>query len=159
MKLIAAILFVLLISGIYTESTAGSRLGKWWKKPEIKKEMSLMPEQEKKIEEVFDSYKGRISAPRMELEDQLKPFFIQKFSDPDSSREELLTAATLMWSAKDELEKLRFEMFLDIREILTLEQRGVLFQIKKRYREQFREKIRARKGADRDKEGEIGASD
>ncbi len=127
------ILFFLmvLVSSIsygYDEDTPG----KWWKHPKIARELGLSNDQVNQIEGIFSSYKARM----MELNSNLKQKEAQlrnAITNPNSSREEILRMTAEVEGIKGNMRNTKIDMFLQVRDVLTPEQRSRLEDIRTRY--------------------------
>jgi len=112
---------------------SGERGIKWWKEPKIVNELGLTGEQVNNIERIFSSYKGQI----IDLESKLKQKeaeYRKKNKDPNSSSAEIESLYNDVEEIKTRLSRLKVDMFLEIRTLLTPEQRERLQQIKSRYK-------------------------
>lgn len=129
------ILFFLMIFvlSISTYAYPGERGIKWWKEPKIVTELGLTSDQVNTIENIFSSYRGRI----IDLESKLKQKeteYKNKNKDPNSPRAEIESLYNEVEEIKSTLSRLKVDMFLEIRDLLTPEQRDKLHKIKARYK-------------------------
>lgn len=129
MRAILTLLFVLLITAAYIDARSESLQGKWWKSPEVKKELTLSPKQVEEIESIFGSYLPEIKRVNSNLRNHIL-ILREKVKDPNSSSDEIRRASIEVDGAKKALSSLKLEMFLKIREVLTPEQRAKLHRIK-----------------------------
>jgi len=126
--------FVLLITALYTISVAYADPipRKWWKSPPVKKELGLTPEQERRIDDIFKSYVKRMRETSMELRRQQKELH-ETAVDPNCSSEKIRNVSLQVENTRSSLRKLRLEMLLEIRDVLTPQQRMKLRQIRARH--------------------------
>ena len=110
--------------------------GKWWKNPKIARELALRPEQVDRIEEVFLRARPALIDLRADLE---KKRLLQEstMEKPDVDPREAERRIDEVEQARSKLAKARMAMLLDIRRVLTPEQRD-------RARELFEERREGR---------------
>jgi Spy/CpxP family protein refolding chaperone len=123
------ILSLILFYSLNAYSHGGYRSAKWWKDPDVVKQLNLSKDQVIVIEQIFDSNKDQI----VDLNSQLKQKqseFRSKIEDPTSSRDEVLELNDEVVQLKTKLKRLRLDMLLKIREELTPEQRQKLHKIR-----------------------------
>jgi len=104
----------------------------WWRNEQVVEELQLSPQQVKQIENTFQTYKGEIKTFNKNFnskENELKKL-IQK---SDSTREDVLKVTDEINALKSDGQKLKVNMFWEIREVLTPKQREQLQLIKERY--------------------------
>ena len=105
---------------------------KWWKNPNIASEMSLTKQQADSIERIFSSNKNKILRLQKELhhkEIQLR----KKLNKSDSNNEEVLKLIDDIEHIKANLTRIKVQMFLKVKSVLTPEQIEILHNIKSRY--------------------------
>ena len=131
------ILFSLMVFvfSICAHAYPGEKGIKWWKNPEIVAELKLTTDQVNRIENVFSSYKRRIVSLDSELGEKEKKLK-NAIKDPNSTKEEVLRLSDEVEGIKGELRKLEVTMYLEIREVLTPDQRDKLYKIRSRYKSQ-----------------------
>ena len=106
---------------------AGHR-GKWWKHPQIASELGLTEEQISTIETIFDKKKVKMT----ELKDKLlekRTQLQEKIADPNAKRKDIDNQAEEVDKLILKLDKIKREMILEIREVLTPDQRAKLQEI------------------------------
>ena len=110
--------------------------GKWWKNPRVVRELALTPNQVDRIEEVFLRARPTLIDLRADLEKKrlLQESAIEK---PDVDPKEAERRIDDVEGARSKLAKARMAMLLDIRRVLTPEQRD-------RARELFQERREGR---------------
>jgi Spy/CpxP family protein refolding chaperone len=118
-----------LITAAYIDAHSESLQGKWWKSPEIRKELTLSPKQVEEIESIFGSYLPEMMRVNSNLRNQVL-ILREKVKNPKSSSDEIRRASIAVDETKKALSSLKLEMFLKIREVLTPEQRAKLHRIK-----------------------------
>jgi periplasmic protein CpxP/Spy len=110
---------------------------KWWKNPRIAQEMDLTAEQSDSIEKIFNSYKEQI----IEFQKQLtgkESILLDTLKKPECSTDEVMKLTDDIEDIKSNLTRIRIEMYLRIKDVLTPEQIDQLHQIKARYRSRER---------------------
>lgn len=106
---------------------------KWWKNPRIINEMELSEQQVHDIEKIFNSYKKKIIINQKNLkykESELST----KLRKPECTREEVLEITDDIQDIKASLTRIKVEMYLNVKNVLTPEQEVILHNIKARYR-------------------------
>jgi Spy/CpxP family protein refolding chaperone len=132
----ALILFSLLVFAFSSAHAYSGEKGiKWWKNPEIVAELKLTTDQVNRIENVFSYYKRRIVSLDSELGEKEKKLK-NAIKNPNSTKEEVLRLSDEVEGIKGELRRLEVTMYLEIREVLTPDQRDRLYKIRSRYRDQ-----------------------
>jgi len=106
---------------------------KWWKNPRIKEEMELTDKQVETIDEVFSSYKERIILFQRELKSE-EAELLNVLRKPECSRDEVMEITDHIEDMKATLTRIKVEMYLKIKNVLTAEQQMTLHNIKEQYR-------------------------
>lgn len=106
---------------------AGHR-GKWWKHPQIASELGLTEEQISTIESIFDKKKVKMSETKDKLLEKRRKLQ-EKISDPNAKRKNIDKQAEEVDKLILKLDKIKREMILEIREVLTPDQRTKLQEI------------------------------
>jgi Spy/CpxP family protein refolding chaperone len=106
---------------------------KWWKNPRIKEEMELTDKQVEAIEEVFSSYREQIIIFQRELNKE-EAELLSVLRKPECSRDEVMEITDHIEDMKATLTRIKIEMYLKIKNVLTQEQEKTLHTIKERYR-------------------------
>jgi Spy/CpxP family protein refolding chaperone len=106
---------------------------KWWKNPRIKEEMELTDKQVESIEEIFTSYREQIILFQRELKRE-EAELLTVLRKPECSRDEVMEITDHIEDMKATLTRIKVEMYLKIKNVLTTEQVKTLHNIKDRYR-------------------------
>jgi len=128
-NILFAIIALALLGSVNTFGFRGYTYAKWWKNNEIIEQLGLTSDQGNQIEKIFVSNKGQI----IELKSMLKvkqKSLRSLIRDPHSSREEVLILNDEVDRIKSRLKRLRLDMLLKIREVLSPEQRLKLREIR-----------------------------
>lgn len=105
---------------------------KWWKNPNIASEMGLTRTQSDSIERIFNSNKNKILRYQKEL--RRKEIELgKKLNETDSNNEEVLKLIDDIERLKASLTRIKVQMFLQVKSVLTPEQIETLHKIKSRY--------------------------
>jgi Spy/CpxP family protein refolding chaperone len=123
------ILSVILIYSLNSYGYGGHKSAKWWKDSDVAKEINLTKDQVNLIEQIFNSNKGQITDLNSQLR-QKQSDFRSKIEDPNSSRDEVLELNDEVVQLKTKLKRVRLDMLLKIRDVLTPEQRQNLKKIR-----------------------------
>ncbi len=102
--------------------------GKWWKHQEVVSELGLTTEQVEKIETIFNTKKEKMNKYR-ERFIKKKEKLHKMMEDPNAKRKDIDEVAEDVDKLKSKLQKSHREMRLEIREILTPEQRKILHDL------------------------------
>jgi len=119
------IIMILLLSQI---SVFAGGMGKWWKNTEIVNKLQLTSQQVQSIEQIFNLHKGKLGEKKRSLLIKDKELN-QKLKDPEADRGEINELAEEVDLLKLQLRKIHRIMQLEIREVLTPEQRKILYNI------------------------------
>jgi len=119
------IIMILLLSQI---SVFAGGMGKWWKNTEIVNKLQLTSQQVQSIEQIFNLHKGKLGEKKRSLLIKDKELN-QKLKDPEADRGEINELAEEVDLLKLQLRKILRIMQLEIREVLTPEQRKILYNI------------------------------
>jgi Spy/CpxP family protein refolding chaperone len=128
-KAYVIILSLILFYSLNSHSYSGHRGAKWWKDAGVVKELNLTTDQVNLIEEIFNSSKGEITDLNSQLR-QKQGDFRSKIEDPNSSRDEVMELNDEVVQLKTKLKRLRLDMLLKIRDVLTPEQRQNLKKLR-----------------------------
>lgn len=130
----ALLIFTVLLSVNAYGYFSGEMYYKWWKNPRIAGEMSLTEKQVEDIENIFTSYKQEILVHQKELRKR-ESELLSKLREPQCTKEEVLVVTDDIENIKAVLTRIKVEMFLKIKNVLTPAQEDILHDIRARYRE------------------------
>ncbi|HBB34034.1 MAG TPA: Spy protein [Cyanobacteria bacterium UBA8803] len=117
-----------------------------WGKQRLMQELNLTPEQEQKLQDIRSQYKDQISQRQQVLRQATQEFASLMASNADSSQ--IRAKHQQVQQLRQELEDLRFESMLAMRDVLTSDQRSRFAQLMEQRREEFRNPMRQRRGQD-----------
>ena len=119
----------------------GKHQGKWrwWRDSAVVEELSLSGEQRLKIGQITSSYEDRFGKLHTELGAK-RTSFSEIMKNPNSQRDNIFKAYDQLWDARYEMKKARLEMRLDMREVLTREQRTKLSELREQHRQEMMDK-------------------
>lgn len=103
------------------ERALGVAPGKWWRNPNIQEKLALTPEQQKKMDEIFQDSRIKLiqlHAALQEEEVRLDPLVSSE--QPDEAK--ILAQIDKVADARKELEKQNARMLLSLRRVLTVDQ-------------------------------------
>lgn len=126
------IVFSVLTSVLLAQDTRSQNKFFWWRSEDVRKKLELTNDQVEKIEKIFQEFKEQIYILRDELEtkeNELKKLL----QSPEVSREQVLDLTNEVEQVKAKARMMKMDMLLDIREVLTSEQRSTLQRIKHEY--------------------------
>lgn len=134
-------LAVIIFTYLFTLSAFGFFSGevhyKWWKNPRIVNEMGMSDQQVQNIERIFNSYKKNIIVYQRNLKKK-EAELSKKLRNPQCSREEVLQITDDIEGIRASLTRIKVEMYLQVKNVLTPEQEVILHNIKARYRSKSR---------------------
>ena len=126
-------IIIILLSVNALGFSSGEGKYKWWKNEKIVNEMDLSEQQVEKIEKIFKSYKERIIEYQRELNNK-ESELAKKLRNPECSREEVLEITDDIENIRASLTRIKVEMFLNVKSVLTPKQEEILHGIRARYR-------------------------
>jgi Spy/CpxP family protein refolding chaperone len=109
----------------------------WWNNTEILEQLKLTDQQKSKIDEIASSNKEKLDNLRAQVKTDYEGFK-EIMKNPNSTRDQILSKFDQLGKTHGELRRVEFEMALDMRDVLSPEQRTTLFDIKKQHREYHR---------------------
>lgn len=134
MRISSLMFFVAFIFALNASAMLGSQSNyKWWKDQQIAKELNLSKAQSNQIEQIFRSYKKRISQYRKKLkksEVELK----KELRNPEAKKEDVLILIDNIEDTKAAYTRTKVEMYLKVKDVLTPEQSAALHKIKLRFK-------------------------
>ncbi len=132
MKRLLILFFLIVFVSSLSYGSDDDIQGKWWKHPKIAKELGLTNDQVNRIEAIFSSYRPQM----IELDSKLKAKEEELKNtrrNPNSTREEISRLNDEVEEIRGNMRRVKVDMFLQIRDILTPQQRAKLEEIKSRY--------------------------
>jgi Spy/CpxP family protein refolding chaperone len=106
---------------------------KWWKNPKIIQEMDLTDDQVDAIEDIFKSYREQIIDSQKELKKE-EAHLLDVLRQPECSSDEVMQITDHIEDMRADLTRIKVEMLLKIKNVLTSEQEETLHNIRERYR-------------------------
>jgi Spy/CpxP family protein refolding chaperone len=122
--------------------------GKWWENPRMVDHIGLTDEQQAQIREIVFTYARRMIDLKADVDKaglDLASTVDQQNFDPAPVR----AAYTMFQTARHKLENERFEMLLEVRQVLTYEQWRKIEEIKQRMKQNRSEQRRPGPGGQR----------
>ena len=115
--------------------------GKWWKSPQVARMLKLSDSQVDQIEKVFLRVRPQLIDLRADLE---KKRLVQNslMEEPSVRTEDASKAIDETERARSRLEKARAMMYLEIRQVLTPDQREKLLEKRQEMRERRQNRLR-----------------
>ena len=106
---------------------------KWWKNPEIIKQLALTDTQIDAIEGIFDSYRQQIVNSQKELKKE-ETHLLDILRQPKCSSDEVMEITDHIEYMRANLTRIKVEMLLKIKNVLTSDQEATLHSIRENYR-------------------------
>lgn len=127
--------------------------GKWWKRPRIAQALALTPAQTAELEKIFAKSRPKLIDLKADLEK--KQFAYQQAMSADKvDRKEVEATIAAREAARAKLQTELSLMELDMKQVLTPEQREKAQELREELRERLQERRRQwRQGAAADEEG------
>jgi Spy/CpxP family protein refolding chaperone len=142
--------WLLAAAAILTASSAAAQGvldGKWWKRPRIANELKLTTEQTAELEKIFARSKPKLIDLRADFEK--KRFeYEQAMEDEKVDRELVAEKIEAREQARARMQKELALMELDMKQVLTVEQRQKLAAIRERLQEAVQERRRKMRETD-----------
>lgn len=135
------ILFVLLASAAANAKGWGKGHGcwTWWEDEGIVSELKLSEDQTTQIKAVHEKFKPAMEKA-WETYDAKKTAYQDAKANPETSNADVIKAFDVMWDAKYKMMRVKLDMMLETRAILTPEQVKKLHEIKKKHMEEMKKK-------------------
>ena len=124
----------------------GKRGWDWWNKPEMIEKLKLTDQQKNQIEEIASANKQKIDGLRTQAKADYEAFK-ELMENPNSTRDQILSKFDQAGKTHGELRRAEFEMKLDIRDVLTPEQRTALREFKEQNKKEYKKE---KKGKDKE---------
>lgn len=115
--------------------------GKWWKQPRVIRGLDLTPTQVDKIEAVFLEHRKRLIDLKARMEKDVLDYK-ELLGQDNINREAVLQKLDQIAATRTRIVRSTVMMQLDIRELLTPDQRAKLKQFRERFRELLRRRLR-----------------
>lgn len=109
----------------------------WWSDSEILEKLKLTDQQKSKIDEIVSANKEKIEKLRTQVKTEYEAFR-GVMKDPNSTRDQILSKFDQVGKTQGELRRAEFEMALDMRDVLTPEQRTTLYEMKEKRMERYK---------------------
>ena len=150
MRRLAAVLALLLAAAAATAQPALE--GKWWKRPRIVQALGLTPAQSASLEKIFATHKPKLIDLKADLEK--KQFeYEQAMSAETIDRKHVEATVAAREQARARLQTELSLMELDMRQVLSPEQREKVQELREELRERLQERRRqVRQGAAADED-------
>jgi Spy/CpxP family protein refolding chaperone len=151
-KLVIVAALVLALAGSARAQQAIAE-GKWWKRPRIAQALALTPAQTAELEKIFAKSRPKLIDLKADLEK--KQFAYQQAMSADKvDRKEVEATIAAREAARAKLQTELSLMELDMKQVLTPEQREKAQELREELRERLQERRRQwRQGAAADEEG------
>ena len=147
MKRILVVLAAILLAG-----SAQAQEGKWWKRPRIAQALGLTAQQTADLEKIFAKSRPKIIDLKADLEK--KQFAYQEAMTSDKvNRQEVAALIEAREQARAQLQKELSLMELDMRQVLTPEQREKAEALRAQLRQRIRDRRRMLRDAETEDEG------
>ena len=142
MKRLVIVLAVLLLA-----ASARAQDGKWWKRPRIAQALGLTPQQSTELEKIFAKSRPKIIDLKADLEK--KQFAYQQAMTAEKvDRKEVEALIEAREQARAQLQKELSLMELDMRQVLTPEQRDKAEALRAQLRQRLEDRRRALRSAE-----------
>jgi Spy/CpxP family protein refolding chaperone len=119
------------------EGVGGQQQVPWWRAEKTKAELGLTNEQAAKIEEIWQSVRGRLRSS-MEEHQRLDEQFQKLMADPSVTEDQVVLQLAKVQAARNEADRQRVVMLFRMNQVLTAEQRTKLSAIRVRMEQERR---------------------
>ncbi|HVY54687.1 MAG TPA: hypothetical protein VHC46_02930 [Thermodesulfobacteriota bacterium] len=106
---------------------------KWWKNPKIVQQLDLTDKQIDEIEGIFNSYKDQIIDSQRALKKE-ETRLLDILRQPECSSDQVMEITDHIEDMRANLTRIKVEMLLKIKNVLTSEQEETLHNIRDSYR-------------------------
>ncbi|MCI0453999.1 MAG: Spy/CpxP family protein refolding chaperone [Candidatus Dadabacteria bacterium] len=137
-KVISLLFVTFLLFSFATYGFSGKQYGKhenrnWWNNTKVLDQLKLTDQQKGKIDEIASSNKERLDNLRSQIKTYHKELD-ESAKNPNSTRDQILSEFDQLEKTRGELRKVEFEMSMEMREVLTPEQKTTLSGIKEQHK-------------------------
>ncbi|HVS02016.1 MAG TPA: periplasmic heavy metal sensor [Thermoanaerobaculia bacterium] len=115
--------------------------GRFWTLPQVRERLALTPQQVARLDELFLAHQTRLIDLKSEV-DKLHLRFGALMADHRAPEAEIFAAIDSLENARAELAKSRARMMVRLREVLSIEQRETLEQLRRRAARRLRQEGR-----------------
>jgi Spy/CpxP family protein refolding chaperone len=143
---------VVLAAILFAASAQAQVEGKWWKRPRIVQALGLTPQQTADLEKIFAKSRPKIIDLKADLEK--KQFAYQEAMTSDKvNRQEVAALIEAREQARAQLQKELSLMELDMRQVLTPDQREKAEALRAQLRQRIQDRRRMLRDAETEDEG------
>lgn len=121
---------------VYAEDAVTQIKFFWWRSENVRKELDMSVEQVQRIENIFQSYKADLRHLKEQL-DSKESELRTLLQSSSVQRQEVMQLTNDVEHIKANARMIKVDMLLDIREVLTLEQRERLHKIQSDFKRGF----------------------
>ncbi len=97
----------------------------WWNNAEVQEQLKLTNQQKNQIDKITSSHKEKLQNLRAQVKTDYDGFE-EIMKNPNSTRDQILSKFDQLGKTHGELRKYEFEMSLDMRDVLSPDQKTVL---------------------------------
>lgn len=137
--LMPLLLLLVMSASAFAKSGHGEGAWKWWENENITNEINLTQEQTTELEKIYESYEPRLDKLNSAYKEKKKVYY-DTMSNAQAPRGEVVSAFEEMSRAGFEAKKLKLDMKLDMRQVLTPEQIDGVNEYVRDWKEKHREK-------------------
>jgi len=138
---------VIVLAALLFTASAHAQDGKWWKRPRIAQALGLTPQQSTELEKIFAKSRPKIIDLKADLEK--KQFAYQEAMTAEKvDRKEVEALIEAREQARAQLQKELSLMELDMRQVLTPEQREKAEALRAQLRQRLEDRRRALRSAE-----------
>jgi Spy/CpxP family protein refolding chaperone len=111
--------------------------GHWWNNTKVLEQLKLTDQQKSKIDAIASSHEESLENLRAQVKTDHEGLD-ESFKNPNSTREQILAKFDQLEKTRGELKKAEFEMVLEMRDVLSPEQKTLLSDIKEQHKKRHR---------------------
>jgi len=138
--IVLPLLLVLVMSAsAFAKQGHGKGVWKWWENEKITQEINLTEQQSAELERIYESYEPRLEELGGTYKEK-KTAFYDTMSNAEAPRAEVLSTFDAMSEAEYDAQKVKLDMKLDMRQVLSPEQINSVNDTIKSWREKHHEK-------------------
>ena len=137
--IVLPLLLVLVMSAsAFAKPGHGKGVWKWWENTEITEKINLTEQQSQELESIYESYEPRLKEVGGTYKEKRATFY-KTMSNPESPRGEIISSFDALSEAEYDAQKVKLDMKLDMRKVLSAEQINGVNDFAKSWKEKHRE--------------------
>jgi len=134
--MILPLLLIMLVSITAQAGGPGKKDWRWWEVGKISSDLELSEDQKTQLNDIATKFDPILEQASENFKPTQDAFHNAK-SNKETSSADVIKAFDTMWDSKYKMERVKLDMFLEMRDVLTQEQLTKLQEIKKDHRDKM----------------------